>query len=242
MNEYDKAIEDFTRAIALKPQNEDYYNNRGLNYFYQREYEKAIADFTKSIELNSENSSAFCNRGDAYLKINEYDKAIFDLEKAVELDHNDEEASELLNQANNLKSKNQLRETLDNGSSNKSKNTGEILGELNSLIGLDKVKSDVAQLINFLKVQKMREERGMATQPISRHLVFSGNPGTGKTTVARIIAEVYKSLGILSKGHFIETDRAGLVGRYLGETAQKVKEVVDEALGCVDINQLNYSM
>lgn len=107
----------------------------------------------------------------------------------------------------------------------------ELLAELNSLVGLERVKTEVKQLTNFLKVQRMREEKGLATLPVTRHLVFSGNPGTGKTTIARLLAQIYRSLEILSRGHLMETDRAGLVAGYVGQTAIKVKEVVTKSLG-----------
>ncbi len=114
-----------------------------------------------------------------------------------------------------------------------SKSFEDLINELNNLIGLDAVKNDVIQLVNFLRVQQMRQASGMVSVPISRHLVFYGNPGTGKTTVARLLAQIYRTMGVISKGHLVETDRSGLVAGYLGQTALKVKEVVTQALGGV---------
>ena len=102
--------------------------------------------------------------------------------------------------------------------------------ELESLIGLTSVKKDVVSLANFIKMKKMREEKGLKAPNISYHCVFSGNPGTGKTTVARILANIFKDLGILKSGHLVETDRSGLVAEYVGQTAVKTNKIIDSAL------------
>lgn len=110
---------------------------------------------------------------------------------------------------------------------------GDPLSELNNLIGLDLVKKEVSELISTIKMNKLRKEKGLKTPPLSLHLVFSGNPGTGKTTVARILGKIYKELGVLSTGQMIETDRAGLVAEYIGQTAIKTTEVISKAKGGV---------
>lgn len=107
----------------------------------------------------------------------------------------------------------------------------ELMAELDSLIGLDGVKHEVRSLINLIKVRKMRKAHDLKVMDMSFHMVFTGNPGTGKTTVARLVAKIYKQLGFLSKGQLIETDRSGLVAGYVGQTAGKVTEVVKSALG-----------
>ncbi len=109
----------------------------------------------------------------------------------------------------------------------------EQLQKLNDLTGLEAVKEDLNSLINLIRVRKMREERGMPQAPMSLHMAFLGNPGTGKTTVARILAGIYHSLGVLEKGQLVEVDRSGLVSGYVGQTAIKTKEVIDSAMGGV---------
>ena len=108
-----------------------------------------------------------------------------------------------------------------------------IFTELEELTGLQQVKKEVSSLINLLRLQNIRREKGLPELPISRHLVFSGNPGTGKTTVARLLAQIYHELGVLSKGQLIEVDRSGLVGGYVGQTAIKTQGVIQQALGGV---------
>ena len=109
----------------------------------------------------------------------------------------------------------------------------ELLEELDALVGLEPVKAEVRLVTNLLRVQRLRRQRGLPVVEASRHLVFTGNPGTGKTTVARLLAQIYRTLELVEKGHLVETDRSQLVAGYVGQTAIQVRKVVEEATGGV---------
>ena len=118
----------------------------------------------------------------------------------------------------------------------------ELMAQLESLVGLEEVKKDIKNLVNLMKVRKLREANELPVPPMSLHMVFMGNPGTGKTTVARIVSGLYAAIGVLQKGQLVEVDRSGLVAGYVGQTALKTQEVIKKAIGGVLFIDEAYSL
>ena len=207
--------------------NSGYSSGRGFRDDYDKPYTTSQAEFDAMVMMQNYNEK-YAGTGAGFDNKMLYKTPTGTVDRSMAIDSSDGiqvaepgKADTTAKAVGNAKSK-ANEESLD-----------DLMSQLDSLIGLQSVKKNLNNLINIVKVSKLREEMGLKTPEMSHHLVFSGNPGTGKTTVARLLAKIYHQLGVVSKGQLVEVDRAGLVEGYVGQTAQKTSKVCDEAMGGV---------
>lgn len=205
-------------------------------------FKTEILNYASKLDIATNSNGEIVKIGYAIVEENELNSTIYLLNYLSKLIKSTEYSKETKLLANKLKDsimkfcgyryiiESQKYETCKE---NDTRSLNELMSDLNKLIGLNSVKTKINDLIAFQTVQKLRENCGLRNQKSTMHLAFTGNPGTGKTTVARIVGKIYKQIGILSKGHFIEVSRTDLIAGYQGQTALKVKKVIEEAKGGV---------
>lgn len=231
LGDLDSALMSFTTAIELDPVDATNYFSRAIVLYELNQFDQTVADCTAALKIDSEGKSYLERRSWAYEALGMDTEALADL---LQLQKIDPEWHEIQDQIQAIQDRlGDRSQALSAESINfeAAETLETLLAKLDQLTGLPNVKAEVKKLVNLVRVQQLRRERGLATPPLSMHLVFTGNPGTGKTTVARLISQIYKALGLLSKGHLVEMDRSGLVAGFVGQTALKVTDVVTNAKG-----------
>lgn len=228
-------IEDEKPTIAFKPGKRFEGNNESSFTGYIKE---TVYDEPDKVEAadNSEDSVSF-GRNEDGIKVNKNNKISGKDElpqrRGFNEYYSDRDKNSNNSSMNSYDKNDKMVDESGEGIDPETLDLAKLMEELNGLTGMQSVKREVNNLVNLLKVCELRRKKGLKVPPTTNHLVFLGNPGTGKTTVARILSKIYHNLGILSKGHLVEVDRSGLVAGYMGQTGEKVMEVVEKAKGGV---------
>ncbi len=231
---YSSAITFFQKAIELNPEKVHYYKN------LQNAVKEKKAEY-KSNRITSLELKKAVKRANDFYRIGNLEQVKLNLKKIFRIDPNNQEALRLqaeLKVKHGIKEKDLPKEEVDNEntssknsySQRKNDNIDKMLLELDNLVGLENIKQDIKNLINQVKIEQIRSARGLGSPIFSYHSVFIGPPGTGKTTIARKLGQLYKEIGILKEGHLVEVDKSKLVAEYVGQTAIKTNQVIDQAL------------